>query len=88
MSQGYMQDVTSRRHDSMRLELLVGILGLAAEERTPAEIVAAAARMLAAAVGDVNVTFVEVEPGTSLRARYSTEYNGPILDGQRVECGP
>ena len=34
VSQGYMQDVTSRRRDSMRLELLVGILGLAAEERT------------------------------------------------------
>ena len=47
VSQGYMQDVTSRRRDSMRLELLVGILGLAAEERTPEEIVAEAARMLA-----------------------------------------
>jgi PAS domain S-box-containing protein len=95
VSQGYMQDVTSRRRDSMRLELLVGILGLAAEERTPEEIVAEAARMLAAAVGDVNVTFVAIEPGPTLRARYSTEHNGPISDTlaipgyiERLEDGP
>ncbi len=80
VSQGYMQDVTSRRRDSSRLELLVGILGLAAEERTPEEIVSEAARMLAAAVGDVNVTFVDIEPGPTLRARYSTAANGPVLD--------
>jgi len=80
VSQGYMQDVTSRRRDSMRLELLVGILGLAAEERTPGEIITEAARRLAEAVGDVNVTFVDVAPGPTLHARYSTEYNGPILD--------
>ena len=78
-----MQDVTSRRRDSMRLELLVGILGLAAEERTPEEIVGEAARMLAAAVGDVNVTFVAIEPGPTLRARYSTEYNGPVAGHAR-----
>jgi PAS domain S-box-containing protein len=95
LSQGYMQDVTSRRRDSMRLELLVGILGLAAEERTPEEIVTEAARRLAEAVGDVNVTFVDVEPGPKLRARYSTEHNGPILDTLEIpgylellEAGP
>ena len=95
VSQGYMQDVTSRRRDSMRLELLVGILGLAAEERTPEEIVGEAARMLATAVGDVNVTFVAIEPGPTLRARYSTEHNGPIPDTlaipgyiDRLEQGP
>ena len=95
VSQGYMQDVTSRRRDSMRLELLVGILGLAAEERTPEEIVGEAARMLATAVGDVNVTFVAIEPGPTLRARYSTEYNGPVADTlaipgyiERLENGP
>src|SRR5215208_5575441 len=60
-AQGYLQDVTSRRRDSMRLELLVGILGLAAEERTPEEIVAEATRKLASEVGDVNVTFVDIE---------------------------
>ena len=75
-----MQDVTSRRRDSIRLELLVGILGLAAEERRPEEIVGEAARMLASAVGDVNVTFVAIEPGPTLHARYSTEHNGPIPD--------
>ena len=95
VSQGYMQDVTSRRRDSMRLELLVGILGLAAEERTPEEIVGEAARMLASAVGDVNVTFVAIEPGPTLRARYSTEHNGPLPDTlaipgyiERLEDGP
>ena len=95
VSQGYMQDVTSRRRDSMRLELLVGILGLAAEERTPEEIVGEAARMLASAVGDVNVTFVAIEPGPTLHARYSTEHNGPIPDTlaipgyiERLERGP
>ena len=95
VSQGYMQDVTSRRQDRMRLELLVGILGLAAEERPPEEIVAEAARMLATAVGDVNVTFVEVQPGPTLRARYSTKHNGPIADTlaipgyiERLEEGP
>ena len=80
VSQGYLQDVTARRRDSMRLELLVGILGLAAEERTPEEIVAEAARRLASAVGNVNVTYVEIEPGPILHARYSTELNGPVID--------
>ena len=95
VSQGYMQDVTSRRRDSIRLELLVGILGLAAEERRPEEIVGEAARMLASAVGDVNVTFVAIEPGPTLHARYSTEHNGPIPDTlaipgyiERLERGP
>ena len=95
VAQGYMQDVTSRRRDSMRLELLVGILGLAAEERTPEEIVQDAARMLAAAVGDVDVTFAEIEPGGMLHARYSTELNGPVLDTlavpgylEKLEHGP
>ena len=95
VSQGYMQDVTSRRRDSIRLELLVGILGLAAEERSPEEIVSEAARMLAEAVGEVNVTFVDIEPGPRLHARYSTEKNGPILDTleipgylQLLEAGP
>ena len=39
-AQGYMQDVTARRRDSRRLELLVGILSLAANETPPDEIVA------------------------------------------------
>ena len=32
------------------------------------------------ALGDVNVTFVEITPAGTLRARYSTEHNGPITD--------
>ena len=43
-AQGYMQDVTARRQDSIRLELLVGILSLAADETPPDEIVAARGR--------------------------------------------
>jgi two-component system cell cycle sensor histidine kinase/response regulator CckA len=76
---GYLQDITGRRNDSLRLELLVGILALAADDLEPEAIVTEAARMLAAAVGDVNVTFVDIADGR-LRARYSTEHNGPVLD--------
>ena len=50
---GYMQDVTARRQDSIRLELLVGILSLAADETPPDEIVAHAAESLAGLFGDV-----------------------------------
>ncbi len=49
-AQGYMQDVTARRQDSIRLELLVGILSLAADETPPDEIVAHAAESLAGAL--------------------------------------
>ena len=52
-AQGYMQDMTTRRQDSIRLELLVGILSLAADETPPDEIVAAAAEQLAQLFGDV-----------------------------------
>ena len=92
---GYLQDVTDRRNDKMRLELLVGILGLAAEDREPEQIVTEAARMLAAAVGDVNVTFVDIDPDGRLHARYSTELNGPVVDTlaiggyvELLEAGP
>ena len=53
VAQGYMQDVTARRQDSIRLELLVGILSLAADETPPDDIVAHAAQSLAALFGDV-----------------------------------
>ena len=43
---GYMQDETARRQDSIRLELLVGILSLAADETPPDKIVAARSRAL------------------------------------------
>jgi PAS domain S-box-containing protein len=83
VAQGYLQDVTARRHDSMRLELLVGILGLAAEERPPAEIVTGAAQILAQVLGDVKVTFVEVVDG-DLRARHSTAPDGAVDDTFRI----
>ena len=53
-----MQDVTARRQDSIRLELLVGILSLAADETPPDEIVAHAAQSLAGLFGDVDVSYV------------------------------
>lgn len=94
-AQGYMQDVTARTYDSMRLELLVGILSLAAEEHTPEEIVSRAARLLVSVLGDVSVTFVEIGPDRKLSARYSTELNGPVVDTlsipgylERLESGP
>ncbi|MGZ8782443.1 MAG: PAS domain S-box protein, partial [Gaiellaceae bacterium] len=95
VAQGYMQDVTARRRDRMRLELLVGILGLAADERTPAEIMLAAARLLASSIGDVDVTFVEVATDGTLGARYSTKNKGPVVDTlsipgylEQLELGP
>ena len=60
-AQGYMQDVTDRRQDSLRLELLVGILSLAADETPPDEIVAHAA--------DALVGALRRRPGQLRRAR-------------------
>ena len=76
-AQGYMQDVTDRRHDSRRLELLVGILSLAADETPPDEIVAAAAQNLAALFGDVEVTYVEPRKEGGYWIRYTTDKGRP-----------
>ncbi len=75
-AQGYLQDVTARRQDSMRLELLVAILGLAADETPPDEIVAAAADSLAGIFGDVDVTYVERHEG-GFCIRYTTDEGEP-----------
>ena len=76
-AQGYMQDVTTRRQDSLRLELLVGILSLAADETPPDEIVAAAANSLAAVFGDVDVTYVERRAEGGFWIRYTTDEGKP-----------
>jgi two-component system, cell cycle sensor histidine kinase and response regulator CckA len=75
-AQGYLQDVTTRRQDSIRLELLVGILSLAADETPPDEIIAHAAESLAEMFGDVQVTYVEHAGEGSLSIRYTT-HAGP-----------
>jgi PAS domain S-box-containing protein len=69
---GYLQDITSHKHDRIRLELLVGILSLAADETPPDEIVAHAAERLAELVDDVHVSYVERRDETSFYIRYST----------------
>lgn len=71
-AQGYLQDVTARRQDSLRLELLVGILSLAADETPPDEIIAHAAKSLAGLFGDVNVSYVERRDEDSFHIRYTT----------------
>ena len=80
---GYLQDVSARRYDRMRLELLAGILRLAAEELPPARIVSKAAGLLAEALGDVRVTFVEID-GDDLHARYSTGAKAAVVDTFRI----
>ena len=71
-AQGYMQDVTDRRQDSLRLELLVGILSLAANETPPDEIVAHAADAMVELFGDVQVSYVERGDEDGFSIRYTT----------------
>ena len=81
---GYMQDVTARFQDSLRLELLVGILSLAADETPPDEIIAHAAESLAGMFGDVQVSYVERSDAGGLNIRYTT-HPGPQEFGDAVE---
>ena len=69
---GYMQDETARRQDSIRLELLVGILSLAADETPPDKIVARAAESLVDVFGDVQVSYVERLDQDGFNIRYTT----------------
>ena len=97
VAQGYMQDVTARRQDSIRLELLVGILSLAADETPPDDIVAHAAQSLAALFGDVAVSYVERRDESGFWIRYTTDKGRPEFWGEvewsaeyveRIERGP
>ncbi|HUQ22864.1 MAG TPA: PAS domain S-box protein [Gaiellaceae bacterium] len=74
---GYLQDVTARRRDSTRLELLVGILSLAADETPPDEIIAAAADSLASLFGEVEVSYVERRAEGGFWIRYTTDEGKP-----------
>ena len=73
---GYLQDVTVGHGNRMRLELLAGVLALAAEEIAPDQLIAKATELLAAALGDIVATFVEILPGPTLRPRYTTSPAG------------
>ncbi len=77
VAQGYMQDVSAGRQDSLRLELLVGILSLAADETPPDEIIAHAAESLAGLFGDVDVSYVERGDEGGFRIRYTTDKSTP-----------
>ena len=94
---GYMQDVTARRQDSIRLELLVGILSLAADETPPDEIVAHAAQSLAGLFGNVDVSYVERRDEGGFWIRYTTDKGKPEFWNEvewsadyveRIEQGP
>ena len=96
-AQGYMQDVTARRQDSIRLELLVGILSLAADETPPDEIVAHAAQSLGGLFGDVDVSYVERRDEGGFWIRYTTDEGKPEFWNEvewsadyvkRIEQGP
>jgi PAS domain S-box-containing protein len=95
VSQGYMQDVTARRRDSARMELLAHVLALAAEELPPQEIISRTADELAAALGNVDVTFVALTPERTTKPLYTTGAEGlaeslPIIPESlaRLEQGP
>ena len=93
VAQGYLQDVTARRQDSARLELLVGILSLAADETPPDEIVAAiAAESLAELFGDVDVSYVERADEGGFWIRYPTtrasRSSGTRSSGRRLHQPP
>ena len=68
---GYIQDISRRKRDSLRLELLADVLSLANEELPPQAIIEKTADRLAAALGDVAVTFVEVTENHTV-PRYTT----------------
>jgi two-component system cell cycle sensor histidine kinase/response regulator CckA len=75
---GYLQDVTNHKRDGVRLELLVGILSLAADETPPGEIVAHAARRLAEIFGgNVQVTWAERRGEGGFSIRYTTDAGKP-----------
>ncbi|MCP9487039.1 MAG: PAS domain S-box protein [Gaiellaceae bacterium MAG52_C11] len=94
-AQGYLQDVTERRQQSMRLELLVQILALAAEDLSPSQLVERGSKLLAGVLGRVSVTYVEIGPGQTGKARYSTDPDArlgeiPVIAEslRRLEHGP
>jgi PAS domain S-box-containing protein len=92
---GYIQDISRRKRDTLRLELLADVLSLANEELPPQAIIERTADRLAEALGDVAVTFVEVADDKSVRPRYTTRSAGlvaklPVIPEawERLENGP
>jgi len=64
---GYLQDVTDRHHERMRLELLAQILALAANDLSPTQLIANTSTFLAFMLGRVRVTYVEIGPAPAAR---------------------
>ena len=92
---GYLQDVTTRRRDGIRMQLLAHVLSLAAEELPPQEIISRTADELASALGDVDVTFVELTRERTTKPLYTTSADGladalPFIPESlaRLELGP
>ena len=73
---GYIQDISRRKRDTLRLEVLADVLSLANEELAPQAIIEATANKLASALGDVEVTFVEVTDEQMVVPRYTTRASG------------
>jgi two-component system, cell cycle sensor histidine kinase and response regulator CckA len=92
---GYIQDISRRKRDTMRLEILADVLSLANEELPPQTIVERTAARLAEALGEIAVTFVEIADGPAVRPRYSsrpTAFHGdvPLIPQslRALESGP
>jgi PAS domain S-box-containing protein len=92
---GYIQDISRRKRDSMRLELLADVLSLANEELPPQEIIERTADRIASTLGDVAVTFVEVGADRTVQPRYTTRPAGlvgrlPVIPAawEALESGP
>ena len=71
-AQGYLQDVTVRRQESMRLELLVGVLETAMAGADPDELTRAVVDHLGARFTDVRVTYATID-GTRLECLHSSD---------------
>ncbi len=69
---GYLQDVTERKHESMRLELLVGVLETATARADPEEVTRTAVEHLGARFSDLRVTFATID-GTRLDCLYASD---------------
>ena len=69
---GYLQDVTERRHESMRLELLLGVLESATAGADPEEVTRSVVEHLGTRFSDVRVTFATIS-GASLEYLYSSD---------------
>ena len=69
---GYLQDVTAEHHESMRLELLVGVLETATSGADADEVTRAVVEELGTRFSDVRVTYATIS-GSTLECRYASD---------------